>query len=162
MAGYYARQATPPAIVVPLVKETTGPRLAYRIAMGVRYADQEWKRELNRTIRENQPAINKLLLSFGVPLLDDDDRAITEDLILKIELGPGGNPSVDGRSGPHGGNGNLRHLDLIARPIGKPGIGGERHASPAQFNGDGHAERPTSHVPLPGSPRRARNPREGS
>jgi hypothetical protein len=64
---------------VPLVKETTGPRLAYRIAMGVRYADQEWKRELNRTLQENQPAINKLLLSFGVPLLDDDDRAITED-----------------------------------------------------------------------------------
>ena len=63
----------------PLVKETTGPRLAYRIAMGVRYADQEWKRELNRTIGENQPAINKLLLSFGVPLLDDADRAITED-----------------------------------------------------------------------------------
>ena len=79
MAGYYARQATPTVTVVPLVKETTGPRLTYRIAMGVRYADQEWKRELNRTIRENQPAINKLLLSFGVPLLDDDDRAITED-----------------------------------------------------------------------------------
>ena len=79
MAGYYARQATPAVTVVPLVKETTGPRLAYRIAMGVRYADQEWKRELNRTIRDNQPAINKLLLSFGVPLLDDNDRAITED-----------------------------------------------------------------------------------
>jgi hypothetical protein len=66
-----------------LVKETTGPRLAYRIAMGVRYADQEWKRELNRTIRESQPAINKLLLSFGVPLLGDDDRPITEDSVAK-------------------------------------------------------------------------------
>jgi hypothetical protein len=83
MAGYYARQATPTVTVVPLVKETTGPRLAYRIAMGVRYADQEWKRELNRAIRESQPAINKLLLSFGVPLLDDDDRAITEDSVAK-------------------------------------------------------------------------------
>ena len=83
MAGYYARQATPAATVVPLVKETTGPRLAYRIAMGVRYTDQEWKRLLNRTIGENQPAINKLLLNFGVPLLDDDDRAITEDSIPK-------------------------------------------------------------------------------
>jgi hypothetical protein len=51
--------------------------------MGVRYADQEWKRELNRTIGENQPAINKLLLSFGVPLLDDDDRAITENSVAK-------------------------------------------------------------------------------
>ena len=81
MAGYYARQATSAITVVPLVKETTGPRLAYRIAMGVRYADQEWKRQLNRTIQENQPTINKLLLSFGVPLLDDSDRAITEDSI---------------------------------------------------------------------------------
>jgi quinoprotein dehydrogenase-associated probable ABC transporter substrate-binding protein len=81
MAGYYARRASPAVTVVPLVKETTGPRLAYRIAMGVRYADQEWKRQLNRTIQENQPTINKLLLSFGVPLLDDSDRAITEDSI---------------------------------------------------------------------------------
>jgi ABC-type amino acid transport substrate-binding protein len=83
MAGYYARHATPAVTVVPLVKETTGPRLAYRIAMGVRYADQEWKRQLNRTIQDNQPAINRLLLSFGVPLLDDDDRVITEDSLPK-------------------------------------------------------------------------------
>ena len=83
MAGYYAPQSTPAVTVVPLVKETAGPRLAYRIAMGVRYADQEWKRQLNRTIQDNQPAIDRLLLSFGVPLLDDGDRAITEDSIPK-------------------------------------------------------------------------------
>jgi quinoprotein dehydrogenase-associated probable ABC transporter substrate-binding protein len=83
MAGYYARQATPAVTVVPLVKETTGPRLAYRIAMGVRYADQDWKRQLNRTIQDNQPAINRLLLSFGVPLLDEEDRLITEASIPK-------------------------------------------------------------------------------
>src|SRR5436305_9479705 len=83
MAGYYARQSTPAVAVVPLVKETAGPRLAYRIAMGVRYPDQEWKRQLNRTIQDNQPAINKLLLSFGVPLLDEGDRVITEDSIPK-------------------------------------------------------------------------------
>ena len=64
--------------VVPLVKETGGPRLAYRIAMGVRYADQEWKRLLNRKIAENQDAINRLLLSFGVPLLDDKDRPLAD------------------------------------------------------------------------------------
>jgi len=78
MAGYYAKQTAPAMTVVPLVKETTGPRLAYRIGMGVRPADQEWKRLLNRLIEENQPAINTLLLSFGVPLLDENDRRITE------------------------------------------------------------------------------------
>jgi len=40
MAGYYARQANPPLHVTPLVKETSGPRLAYRRGMGVRSADE--------------------------------------------------------------------------------------------------------------------------
>jgi quinoprotein dehydrogenase-associated probable ABC transporter substrate-binding protein len=79
MAGYYAKRADPPMTVVPLVKEAGGPRLAYYITMGVRGADQEWKRQLNRLIAENQPEIDRLLLSFGVPLLDDKDRRIGDD-----------------------------------------------------------------------------------
>jgi quinoprotein dehydrogenase-associated probable ABC transporter substrate-binding protein len=77
MAGYYARQANPPLRVVPLLKESGGPQLAFRIAMGVRATDQNWKRQLNRLIAENQPDLNRLLLSFGVPLLDERDRPIT-------------------------------------------------------------------------------------
>ncbi len=83
MAGYYAKQVVPPMTVVPLIHETGGPRLAYRITMGVRGADQEWKRSLNRLIAENQPAINRLLLSYGTPLLDDKDRPISEDSLAK-------------------------------------------------------------------------------
>ena len=47
--------------------------------MGVRPSDQNWKRQLNKLIAENQPAINKLLLDFGVPLLDGNDRPIAGD-----------------------------------------------------------------------------------
>ena len=83
MAGYYARQANPPLHVTPLVKETSGPRLAYRIGMGVRPADQNWKRLLNRLIQENQAAINKILLDFGVPLLDENDRPISAEVTTK-------------------------------------------------------------------------------
>jgi len=79
MAGYYARQANPPLRVVPLLKESGGPQLAFRIAMGVRATDQNWKRQLNRLIAENQGDLNRLLLSFGVPLLDERDRPITID-----------------------------------------------------------------------------------
>jgi quinoprotein dehydrogenase-associated probable ABC transporter substrate-binding protein len=77
MAGYYAKALGADVAVVPLTKETGGPRLSYRIAMGVRPTDQEWKRQLDRLIRENQPEINGILLSYGVPLLDDNDRPIT-------------------------------------------------------------------------------------
>jgi quinoprotein dehydrogenase-associated probable ABC transporter substrate-binding protein len=83
MAGYYAKQSSPPLHVTPLVKETTGPRLTFRIGMGVRGADQNWKRQLNRLIQENQPAINKILLDFGVPLLDENDRLITAEAANK-------------------------------------------------------------------------------
>jgi quinoprotein dehydrogenase-associated probable ABC transporter substrate-binding protein len=79
MAGYYAKHADPPLQLTPLVKETSGPKLAYRIGMGVRGADQNWKRLLNRLIQENQAAINQILLDFGVPLLDENDQPITAD-----------------------------------------------------------------------------------
>ena len=83
MAGYYAKEANPPLQVMPLTKETSGPRLVYRIGMGVRGADQNWKRLLNRLIQENQPEINKLLLSFGVPLLDEQDQPIASQPVAK-------------------------------------------------------------------------------
>jgi hypothetical protein len=47
--------------------------------MGVRATDQNWKRQLNRLIAENQAEINRLLLGFGVPLLDEKNRPITND-----------------------------------------------------------------------------------
>jgi quinoprotein dehydrogenase-associated probable ABC transporter substrate-binding protein len=76
MAGWHAARAGADMAVVPLTKDTGGPRLAYRITMGVRAADQEWKRQLNRVIRDNQAEITRILLSYNVPLLDDNDRPI--------------------------------------------------------------------------------------
>lgn len=84
MAGFYAKKANPQLHVTPLVKETTGPRLTFRIGMGVRGADQNWKRLLNRLIQENQPAINKILLDYGVPLLDENDRPIGSETATKL------------------------------------------------------------------------------
>lgn len=77
LAGYYAKRAGAPVTVVPLLKETNGPRMSYRIGMGVRYSDQEWKRDLNSLIRQKQPEITALLQSYGVPLLDEDNHLIT-------------------------------------------------------------------------------------
>jgi hypothetical protein len=48
------------------------------LTMGVRATDQEWKRELNRLIAENQAEIDKILLEYGVPLLDEQNRPIAQ------------------------------------------------------------------------------------
>ncbi len=55
----------------PLLKETSGPKMFYRITMGVRPDEQEWKRELNSLIRRHQDEINQTLRDAGVPLVDD-------------------------------------------------------------------------------------------
>jgi quinoprotein dehydrogenase-associated probable ABC transporter substrate-binding protein len=83
LAGYYAGQADPPLVVVPLLKEKTGPQMTFRIGMGVRPSDQEWKRTLSRLIKENQPEINKLLISYNIPILDESDVLITAETLSK-------------------------------------------------------------------------------
>jgi quinoprotein dehydrogenase-associated probable ABC transporter substrate-binding protein len=77
LAGYHAKHAGAPVTIVPLLKETNGPRLSYRIGMGVRYSDQDWKRDLNRLIREQQPVIDALLQSYGVPLVDESNNLVS-------------------------------------------------------------------------------------
>jgi quinoprotein dehydrogenase-associated probable ABC transporter substrate-binding protein len=78
IAGYYAKKSKEPLVVVPLLHERKGTHMVFRITMGVRASDQEWKRTLNRLIRDNQKEINSILLKFGVPLLDEMDQPITQ------------------------------------------------------------------------------------
>ncbi|MGQ0444921.1 MAG: substrate-binding domain-containing protein [Beijerinckiaceae bacterium] len=76
IAGYLAKHAKMPLKVTPLVKEASGPRMIYRIGMGVRHSDQDWKRLLNKLIAENQAEIIKILASYGVPLLDENNALL--------------------------------------------------------------------------------------
>lgn len=78
IAGYYAKKSVEPLVVVPLVKEKKSWHLVFRITMGVRASDQDWKRTLNKLLRDNQKEINGILLEFGVPLLDEQDHPITQ------------------------------------------------------------------------------------
>jgi quinoprotein dehydrogenase-associated probable ABC transporter substrate-binding protein len=77
IAGYYATKAKTPTAVVPLVKEKGDPPMVFRIVMGVRHSDQNWKRALNKLIAENQDEIQAILRSYGVPLLDENDKPIS-------------------------------------------------------------------------------------
>lgn len=76
IAGYYAKNAKTRLIATPL-PETPGTRMAFRIAFGVRHSDQNWKRDLNQFIAQNKPELEKILLDYGVPLLDEDGKPIT-------------------------------------------------------------------------------------
>jgi len=76
IGGYFAKKAAKPITVVPLVNETKGPRLSYRITFGVRSREKAWKRQLNRIIRRKQDDINAILREYGVPLIAEDGTVI--------------------------------------------------------------------------------------
>ena len=79
IAGYYATRGGEKLTVVPLVKDAkTNGHLIFRITGGVRQGDDLWKRQLNDIIRKRQADINRVLLEYGVPLLDEDDKPITQ------------------------------------------------------------------------------------
>ncbi|MEL6198288.1 MAG: substrate-binding domain-containing protein [Pseudomonadota bacterium] len=75
IAGWYAQQASIPLTVTPLLKEEGAPRMFFRITLGVRQGELSWKRELNKIIRRNQEAIDAILTSYGVPLVDEFGRS---------------------------------------------------------------------------------------
>jgi quinoprotein dehydrogenase-associated probable ABC transporter substrate-binding protein len=78
MAGYFAANDGEKLEVVPLLKETVGPRMAYRITFGVRQQEDDWKRELNALIAKLQGKFDAVLLQYGVPILDEQNNLIAK------------------------------------------------------------------------------------
>ena len=76
VGGYYAQRAQAPLKLMPLVKETAGPRTIYGITMGVRPDEPQWKHKINTFIASNQGGINAILQSYNVPVLDDRGNAV--------------------------------------------------------------------------------------
>lgn len=79
-AGYFAgpQSEGEKLTIVPMLEEKQGlPKLEYRITMGVRAGEVSWKRQINDIIAKRQGDIDAILLKFGVPLIDEDNRMIT-------------------------------------------------------------------------------------
>lgn len=70
-AGYFARGYGDALAVVPLTAETGGALFDFRVTLGVRNGDDEWKKTLNGVLARLQPRIDALLRDYGVPLVDE-------------------------------------------------------------------------------------------
>jgi quinoprotein dehydrogenase-associated probable ABC transporter substrate-binding protein len=77
IAGYFAKQESPALAVLPLQVAESHLRLDFRITMGVRPNEPEWKRTINSLLRKKQADITQILLDYGVPLLDEKGEPIT-------------------------------------------------------------------------------------
>lgn len=80
IAGYAITHDHLPLRAAFIKPEPDAPRLDYRIAMGVRANEPEWRRRINQAIHRQQPRISQVLAEYGVPLLDEQDRPVAQAL----------------------------------------------------------------------------------
>jgi quinoprotein dehydrogenase-associated probable ABC transporter substrate-binding protein/PQQ-dependent catabolism-associated CXXCW motif protein len=88
LGGWWAARQAVPLEMVPLVDDpAAGLRMAYRISLGIRPNEPDWKHELEALIRKLQPQIDAVLSSYHVPLLDSRGQLI-DPATLEGEAGP--------------------------------------------------------------------------
>lgn len=72
IAGYFAARQDPPLKVYSIAPAEAGDaRLDYRITMGIRRNEPQWKDWINDFISRYQNEINDILHEYEVPLLDE-------------------------------------------------------------------------------------------
>jgi quinoprotein dehydrogenase-associated probable ABC transporter substrate-binding protein/PQQ-dependent catabolism-associated CXXCW motif protein len=96
IAGYWASKQREPIAFVPLHSDRPGLRLDFRISMGIRPNEPDWKRELNDLIRELQPEITAILERYGVPLLDNQGQLIATHTPAGSDAGAPAVPEPEG------------------------------------------------------------------
>ncbi|TDH63721.1 quinoprotein dehydrogenase-associated putative ABC transporter substrate-binding protein [Dankookia rubra] len=74
IAGYQAKVKGLPLTLRALPSEPGTMRMDFRITMGVRGQEPEWRRRINAVIRSHQAEIDGILRDYGVPLLDAEGR----------------------------------------------------------------------------------------
>ncbi len=96
-------------VMTPLLKDVDRPGYSYRIALGVRHDENEWKHTLEGVLRKRKADINRVLADYNVPLIDNLGHLIppataTSEAAPKIEpAATGGNapaPQAGERSKP--------------------------------------------------------------
>jgi quinoprotein dehydrogenase-associated probable ABC transporter substrate-binding protein len=77
-AGWLARRGGDPLTVTALrVDPELSTKMSYGVTLGVRLSDNDWKRQLNTVLRKRRADIDKVLLDFGIPILDDQMNPVT-------------------------------------------------------------------------------------
>ncbi|WP_232629405.1 rare earth element methanol dehydrogenase accessory protein XoxJ [Methylobacterium sp. Leaf118] len=77
-AGWLARQSGVPMEVAPLIHEPGRPALTFRVSMGVRQNENDWKRSINTVLRKRRADIERVLRDYDVPLLAEEENKLLE------------------------------------------------------------------------------------
>jgi len=71
IAGYFAKRVKSPVLTVVPLQSEPGVKFDFQMAMGVRYGEPDWKRQVEGLIESQKPAIDAILREYNVPLVDE-------------------------------------------------------------------------------------------
>ena len=63
-------------VLTPLLRDVDRPGFSYRITLGIRHDEPDWKHRLEAVLRKRRADINRVLADYNVPLIDDTGKII--------------------------------------------------------------------------------------
>ena len=82
-AAYFASRHKDEAelVILPMQDDKKLPQMkfVYNMSMAVRHGETAWKKQLNELIDEHQQQINKIIQSYGIPLVEVRPKPAPED-----------------------------------------------------------------------------------
>jgi len=70
LAGFYAKKSRTPLRIEPIPTDDKSPEpMSFDISVGVRRNEPQLLEQINRALRATEPAIQRLLKTYGVPLI---------------------------------------------------------------------------------------------
>lgn len=75
LAGFFAKRVKSPTLRVLPMGSEPGVRFDYEMAMGVRYGEREWKKQVETFLDTHQADIQAILKEYGVPLVPEGGAA---------------------------------------------------------------------------------------
>ena len=76
LVGASVKASNDALVLTPLVKDAEKPGFSYRITFGIRHDEPDWKHKLEAVIRARRADINKILVEYNVPMIDDAGHVI--------------------------------------------------------------------------------------
>ncbi len=76
LAGLDVKKSDGALVLSPLSKDADKPGFSFRISFGIRHEEPEWKHKLEAVERDRAADIDKVLVDYNVPLIDDAGRLI--------------------------------------------------------------------------------------
>ena len=71
IAGYFSRRVTSSELMVIALKSEPDVKMDFEIAMGVRFGESAWKKQIDELIDKDQMQIRAILADYGVPQLSE-------------------------------------------------------------------------------------------